>query len=1121
MSLILRHRKRSLHAVLIMAMMALSGLVPALAGAAGTGEGAASARVTDDLNDLIVRAGETYTLCGCHTYARSVQINGTLKVTPYDGDDETTGTLVLMAPWIIVGNNGKVLGDGRGYGGGGGGANADDKVPGGSGGTGGMGGAGQDSYYSGTGSPNPDAGGGGGGSNGGAGGAPGGVRGSETGGGSGGRGFGDGGKGGTGFGGGGGGGAGGISSQTGYYGGAGGGGGGGSGGATARWIDGGNGAGPFGGAGGTGVTSGSGGTEGGNGGYLSKGGNGDTSTDLSVSRGSGGGGGGATSDVAYGGAPGGGGAGGACVSLLSSGDLTILGTVTTTGGGGGAGGMGFKGQWGANGGGGAGGGIALKGEKVVIGDKIDAQGRQVDALSASNGGTVKLIYTEKTGDNLILGGRKFFNGRPVMGTLLLPENNSFINDDPTFNWTAAVDPDPDVPRHHLMVDDDPAFSSPILDRTDILAAVLEPSEPLADGTYYWRVRAEDLWGFGRWSETWKFTIDRVAPASSIGPLPAFSRVAQFTLNWTSSDASSGVANCTLYVSDNGGDYRPFVNRTTVTTMAFTGAEGHNYRFFSVALDRARNLEAVPEGPDASTTVDTIAPVSTVSPLPAYSTNASFAVFWSGKDDTSGVAGYTVYVSDNDGEFTVWQDAVAEKTARFGGAEGHSYLFYVRAADAAGNFEEEPGVDRMVTTAVDLTAPKTTLSLGSPQDGRDPVFISPQTPITLSSTDGYSGLAGIEYSLDDGGTVAYSGPIKDLAPGDHNISYWGVDVAGNEERHYTLWVFVDGAPPFTRCEMDGNNTTKAGVRYATPQTRFVLTCMDNGSGVISIEYAIDNPDFQSYNGPFTIGLAGPHTLRVRSSDRLGNREPEQTFSVYIDGQPPVTTAVSKLDRDAMTQTVTFSATDSGSGVAATRYRVSREKAVVQDWTAGSNYLLSIPQDQSADGNYTVDYYSTDNLGNAEAAKSQKFVIDTAAGLELPSEDRSTDKDTFIVSGWAEPGSTVSVNGQMATVSSNGSFSAEVALKDGKNTMTVSVTDKAGNQQTREFTVTRNKPSAAAGGDLLLPILLIVIVVAAVVVAVVLMRRRGKTVEKPIETGKAAAAPPAPEAAPKEPPKEMTP
>ena len=108
--------------MLALALIFLMAVPMAPAGALGRRRaGDAGPRaVTDDSSDLIVPAGETYELFGCHTYTNSVQINGTLKVKPYDGVDETTGTLWLQGGWISIGPGGAMSADGRGYGGGGG-----------------------------------------------------------------------------------------------------------------------------------------------------------------------------------------------------------------------------------------------------------------------------------------------------------------------------------------------------------------------------------------------------------------------------------------------------------------------------------------------------------------------------------------------------------------------------------------------------------------------------------------------------------------------------------------------------------------------------------------------------------------------------------------------------------------------------------------------------------------------------------------------------------------------------------------------------------------------------------------------------------------------------------------
>ncbi|MEM4728928.1 MAG: hypothetical protein QXH42_04100, partial [Thermoplasmata archaeon] len=157
-----RGEVRIVISISVVVAMVLSAL-PAAAAASRSEGGAIQRAVIDNANNLIIPAGEEYTLYGTHTYKDTVQIDGTLKLKPYDGSDEKTGTLVIYAKSITIGPSGAILGDGRGYGGGGGGGSE-----GGKGGTGGQGGDGgrPTDYY---------ASGGGGGSNGGQGGPSGGY----------------------------------------------------------------------------------------------------------------------------------------------------------------------------------------------------------------------------------------------------------------------------------------------------------------------------------------------------------------------------------------------------------------------------------------------------------------------------------------------------------------------------------------------------------------------------------------------------------------------------------------------------------------------------------------------------------------------------------------------------------------------------------------------------------------------------------------------------------------------------------------------------------------------------------------------------------------------------------
>jgi len=92
-------------------------------------------------------------------------------------------------------------------------------------------------------------------------------------------------------------------------------------------------------------------------------------------------------------------------------------------------------------------------------------------------------------------------------------------------------------------------------------------------------------------------------------------------------------------------------------------------------------------PAWSNTLDTVAPTSSVQDLEDVQTTTDFTVTWSGTDDASGIGAYTVYVSEDGGDFTVWQDSTSEVSATFTGENGKSYEFYSSAFDNVGNAED--------------------------------------------------------------------------------------------------------------------------------------------------------------------------------------------------------------------------------------------------------------------------------------------------------------------------------------------------------------------------------------------------------------------------------------------------
>ena len=94
------------------------------------------------------------------------------------------------------------------------------------------------------------------------------------------------------------------------------------------------------------------------------------------------------------------------------------------------------------------------------------------------------------------------------------------------------------------------------------------------------------------------TLDTQAPESHVEAVAnATVESAQFLVRWSGSDIGSAIAGYTVYLSDNGGTYTPWLENTSLTEATYAGQPGHTYAFYTVASDNAGNKEAAPAQAD--------------------------------------------------------------------------------------------------------------------------------------------------------------------------------------------------------------------------------------------------------------------------------------------------------------------------------------------------------------------------------------------------------------------------------------------------------------------------------------------------------------------------------------------
>ncbi|MFD4563137.1 OmpL47-type beta-barrel domain-containing protein [Streptomyces sp. NPDC058467] len=300
---------------------------------------------------------------------------------------------------------------------------------------------------------------------------------------------------------------------------------------------------------------------------------------------------------------------------------------------------------------------------------------------------------------------------------------------------------------------------------------------------------------------------------------------------------------------------------------------------------------------------------------------------------------------------------------------------------------------------DTTAPETSASVSGAQNSQG-AYVGSAT-VTVSASDAGSGVDRIEYAIGDAGAwQPYTTPVVVDQVGTHKVRYRAIDKAGNTAAEKSVGFTVvapptdDTTPPETSATVSGErNADGAYIDMAT----VTVSASDTGSGVNTIEYAVDSGGWQPYTAPVMVHALGAHQVRYRATDKAGNAAADKSVDFTVaappvsDTTPPVTGVTvdgTKNSDGAYVKSakVTVSATDEGgSGVAAIEYSLD-----------GGPYLAySAPVVVDRVGAHTVAYRATDRAGNTAEPRTVSFTVAAGGGVPAPNCPEYDERLTVIV------------------------------------------------------------------------------------------------------------------------------
>jgi chitodextrinase len=388
---------------------------------------------------------------------------------------------------------------------------------------------------------------------------------------------------------------------------------------------------------------------------------------------------------------------------------------------------------------------------------------------------------------------------------------------------------------------------------------VEVAEP-----YAFKVRA--LYANGKYADSEWYLSGENQPPGKPGNLRA-TRITgnSVTLEWAPSTDNVVVAGYRVYLNST---IMPMVEGTRFTALGLT--EGTTYRCRVRAFDADGNYTDSDTLP-VTTAIHDITPPSKPTNLRATTiTHTSVTLQWNAASDNVGVIGYEVYIGG------VWFTFVPGTTHTVKEmAEGATYIFKVRAMDAAGNGTDSDTLT-VTTTRPDTTAPSKPTNLRVIPFTGSSVFLLWDAASDDVGVDHYEIYRNrIKIATEPGTQVL----VADLAGGtSYLFEVRAVDAASNAGEF--VWISFtnpgsDTLPPSTPGNLRAFAITSNAARLSwSPSTDNIAV---TGYEIWHLQERIDTvPELQYL--VTNLYASTTYTLRVYAVDAAGNRSEPNSVEV---------------------------------------------------------------------------------------------------------------------------------------------------------------------------------------------------------------------------------------------------
>lgn len=368
-------------------------------------------------------------------------------------------------------------------------------------------------------------------------------------------------------------------------------------------------------------------------------------------------------------------------------------------------------------------------------------------------------------------------------------------------------------------------------------------------------------------------------------------------------------------------------------------------------------------------------------------------------------------------------------------------------------------------SVDTVGPM--LNITSPADGN----MTRETNVTVTGFTEPDGNASVTVNGTtapvDNSTGAYEAVVN-LTEGNNLIPVIAVDRAGNiaridlHMRQDTIVtpfeIFPHNGSWFNHSVININGT----VEESSVLTIRAIDAQGNSSGEMRINITTGN-----FSVNYTL-RNGTNLMRIEAVDGAGNSASEDLV-LTLDRTPPVVNVTSPPTAEYYTRERRI--VISGSVDKEARLYINGWPVPFEDGYFNKSYTLD-------PGLNAFTLTAVDNAGNVRTVKLNAYLdrVPPSLIVKTPKNFAHTSTGSILVKGITEQCATVYINGERTKVAASGSFSRQVPLRMGNNSIDVIAYDRAGNPASVHLVVDRGATPALLS-DWQIALLTIVIIVCA--------------------------------------------